>query len=56
MSGKQKAAKREISRWEWVAAGIGAVLVLGTIGYLLIRAITIPDGPPTVEVRVDSIA
>lgn len=38
--------------WEWVVAGIGLVLVLGVLGYLVLDAFRSPDTPPAPEVRV----
>ena len=36
------------SPWEWVAAAIGFVLLLGAIGYLVYVAVTTPAGPPAI--------
>lgn len=45
----------QTSRWEWVAAAVGTVLVLGTVGLLLHEAFTGSDSPPAVTVHVDGI-
>jgi uncharacterized protein (TIGR02588 family) len=38
--------------WEWVVAGIGLVLVLAVLGYLVLDAFHSPDTPPAPEVQV----
>lgn len=43
------------SRWEWVAACIGFVLVAGAIGFLLREGLGSPATPPEITVEVDSI-
>lgn len=32
--------------WEWLVAGIGAVLVAATLGFLVVDALRAGDGPP----------
>lgn len=48
-------ARERISVFEWLVAGLGLVLVLGTIGVLLADARA--DGPraPAIAVRADSV-
>jgi uncharacterized protein (TIGR02588 family) len=43
------------SRWEWVAAAISTLLVLGVIGYLAYEAVARPHTPPAVEVVADRV-
>jgi uncharacterized protein (TIGR02588 family) len=42
------------SVWEWIVAGIGAMLVLLTLGVLLYDALQ-PKSPPTISVQMQSI-
>jgi uncharacterized protein (TIGR02588 family) len=42
-------APREIPALEWVVAGLGALLVLGTIGYLAAQALWRDATPPDVR-------
>jgi uncharacterized protein (TIGR02588 family) len=39
------------SKWEWVSAGLGLVLVLGTVGYIGYNALTSQPFPPVVTVE-----
>lgn len=48
-------SRDEISRWEWLTAAVGLVLVTGTIGFMTYEAITGGDMPPAIEVVVDSV-
>jgi uncharacterized protein (TIGR02588 family) len=50
-------ARREgyIPVWEWIAGVVGLVLVVGTIGFLLYRAVTGGSSPPEVEISVEAI-
>src|SRR5690606_14780802 len=43
------------SPWEWVAAGIGTLLVLAAIGTLGYEGIVRPAGPPEIHLTVDSV-
>lgn len=43
------------SRWEWVAAILSTLLVLGVVGYLLYDAVARPRTPPAVTVQADSV-
>ncbi len=40
--------------WEWIVAAVGLILVLGTIGLTLHRAMTEESTPPKLEIVVDS--
>lgn len=41
---------------EWLAAAIGLILVLGTIGFLIYSAATTKNTPPMLTVETDSIS
>ena len=41
--------------WEWIVAGIGLILVVGAIGFMLYEAITQKSAPPNFSISVDSI-
>ncbi|RYY93746.1 MAG: hypothetical protein EOO24_26165 [Comamonadaceae bacterium] len=41
--------------WEWVAAGIGLVLLLACVGYLTVQAVTSSSKPPDPVVQVTSV-
>jgi uncharacterized protein (TIGR02588 family) len=43
------------SRWEWVAAAVSTVLVLGVVGYLLYDAVARPRTPPSLRVAADTV-
>lgn len=43
------------SRWEWPAAVVSTLLVLGVVGYLLYDAVARPQTPPAVTVQADSV-
>ena len=43
------------SRWEWVAAAVSTVLVLGVVGYLLYDAVARPRTPPSLRVSADTV-
>lgn len=45
-----------ISRWEWLTAALGLVLVVGAIGFLGWEAATGRHEPPSIEVAVDSVS
>jgi uncharacterized protein (TIGR02588 family) len=45
-----EAQTREIPLFEWLVAGIGALLVTGTIGYLVVQALWRDQTPPDVRV------
>jgi uncharacterized protein (TIGR02588 family) len=43
------------SRWEWVAAAVSTLLVLGVVGYLLYDAVARPQTPPALTVQADTV-
>jgi uncharacterized protein (TIGR02588 family) len=45
-----EARPRQIPLFEWLVAGIGALLVAGTIGYLVVQALWRDEAPPDVRV------
>lgn len=56
MQKKKVIANRQgIPASEWIAAGIGVALVLGSIAVLVHSALTSPESPPQLSVRVASI-
>jgi uncharacterized protein (TIGR02588 family) len=44
------AGPRRIPPLEWLVAGIGALLVAGTIGYLVVQALWRNESPPDVRI------
>lgn len=53
---KQGSRRRQpTSQWEWVAAGISTLLVLGAVGFMGYEALVGPSGPPRLRIEVDSI-
>lgn len=50
-----KAAVSEIPLAEWIASGIGLLLVAGTVGYMGYAALTKEDRPPDIQVQVLSV-
>lgn len=54
-AGEGRRTRGSTSPWEWVAAGISLLLVLGAIGFMAYEAIGAPDGPPRIHVEVDSV-
>jgi len=47
--------QKKPSVWEWIIAAVGLILVVGSIGLTLYRAITEETTPPILEFSVDSI-
>lgn len=45
-----EAELRRIPPFEWVVAGVGALLVTATIGYLIVQALWRDEVPPDVQV------
>lgn len=41
--------------WEWVVTGIGIVLVLGSLSFLLYRELTGGESPPDISVQAGAI-
>ncbi len=52
MTKKKSGAKVEKNWLEWVVFGVGLVLVLSTLGYLVYDGVTATGTPPDIEVRV----
>lgn len=53
--GEERAgARRGTSPLEWVVAGVSALIVLGTAGFL-VREASSPPSPPRITVEVDSV-
>ena len=46
---------KEVSRFEWLAAVAGTLIVLAAVGFLLHDAIVPPTTPPDIAIEVDSI-
>jgi uncharacterized protein (TIGR02588 family) len=44
------------SALEWVVAGIGALLVMFAVGYMVHFAMTRPEGPPAVVLEVTAVS
>jgi uncharacterized protein (TIGR02588 family) len=53
--GEEGDGKNPVSPWEWVAAGVSALLVLGVVGIMLHEGLDAPSTPPLIDVRVDSV-
>lgn len=49
---KKSGAKVEKNWLEWVVFGVGLVLVVSTLAYLIYDGATAPDTPPDIEVRL----
>lgn len=47
--------KEEVSRYEWLAAVLGALVFIGLVGYFGRQALREGPGAPDIAVRVDSI-
>jgi uncharacterized protein (TIGR02588 family) len=47
---------KETSRWEWVSAAAGALLVAGAIGFLVHEAVVRSPEPPAITFEIDSVA
>jgi uncharacterized protein (TIGR02588 family) len=45
----------QISPWEWLIAALGLLLVAGTIGFMLHRALTGGDAPPQIRLEIASV-
>lgn len=39
------------SKWEWASAGLGLLLVLGTVGYIGYHAVTTEPVPPVITIE-----
>jgi uncharacterized protein (TIGR02588 family) len=49
------AAAGETPWLEWLAAGVGLVLIVGVVGVIAREAATVGDGPPVIAVRADRV-
>ena len=49
-------APETTSALEWLVAGLGALLVIFTVGYMVHFALTRPEGPPVVVLEVTGVA
>lgn len=49
------APAKEVSRFEWLAAMVGTLIVLAAVGLLLYDAFVPPTTPPDITIEVDSI-
>lgn len=47
--------KEEVSRYEWLAAALGAIVFIGLVGYFGREALRDEPGPPDIAVQVDSV-
>lgn len=47
--------KEKTSRWEWAVGTVSALLVLGTIGFMLYQGLTAPGTSPRITLQVDTI-
>lgn len=55
-AGDQQDAREEAPPfWEWVVAGLGLVLVLSCLGYLLLQAMAGPPTPPDPRIEVVAV-
>lgn len=52
---KTQAAAPEIPIAEWIASGLGFLLVAGTVGYMAHAAVTKEDRPPDIRVEITSV-
>ncbi len=52
---KSSSKEKKIPFWEWVIAGAGLILVIGTVGTALYRAVTEVPTPPNLVFSVNSI-
>lgn len=48
--------KEEVSRYEWLAAALGALLFVGLVGYFGRAALREESGAPDIAVQVDSVS
>lgn len=52
---KSKSKETKIPFWEWMIAGAGLILVIGSVGTILYRAVTEDATPPNLAFSVNSI-
>jgi uncharacterized protein (TIGR02588 family) len=56
VTGKKRGGARRISRWEWVTAAAGLLLVVSAVAILLAQGLGGGRRPPDVVVHADSVA
>ncbi|WP_300573406.1 TIGR02588 family protein [Phenylobacterium sp.] len=54
--GDDHEAAETTSPLEWLVAGVGALLVVFTVGYMVQFALTRPEGPPAVVLEVTGVS
>lgn len=47
--------EQEVPVLEWIAAGIGFVLVAGAIGFMIYQAVTSKSAPPIIKITIESV-
>ncbi len=52
---ENRGQQKETPVWEWIIAAVGLILVVGTIGFTLYRAMTEETTPPILEFSVQAI-
>ena len=52
---KSNNKEAKIPFWEWIIAGVGLILVIGSVGTAFYRAVTEESTPPNLAFSVDSI-
>jgi uncharacterized protein (TIGR02588 family) len=52
---RQEARAQNEPWWQWLIAAAGALLILGTAGYLVYRGFAVPEAPPHVTLHVRRI-
>jgi len=52
---KSKSKEKKIPFWEWVIAGAGLILVIGSVGTAFYRAVNEESTPPNLAFSVNSI-
>lgn len=55
MADKDSKKSINISFLEWIVAGIGLILVVGTVGFMLYQSFTAKDTPPSFKTEVERI-
>jgi len=53
---QKKARHKEVPLWEWIIAGLGLILVIGSISVTFYRANTEKSTPPIISISLDSIS
>lgn len=50
-----RSERGRVSVWEWAVAALGFLVVAGTIGFMLYRAVAGGHAPPRIVLRVESV-